>query len=76
MMKVFNFRLDDRTEADLLAMAQYVGKPGNYTAGLCGLIQDWRRLKAEHEARLSRAAELARHEEYLDAMEQHEEATA
>jgi len=69
-----NFRLDEQINADLLAMAKHVGKPGNRTAGLYALVAEWRRLKAERDARLDQAAQIARHEEYLDAMERHEEA--
>ena len=65
-----NFRLDEQIDADLLAMAERVGKPGNRTAGLYALAADWRRLKAAHEIRESyRAAQIARHEECCDAME-------
>ena len=72
-MKSFNVRLTEEAEADLLEMAEHVaGKPGNLAAGFYALVAEWRRLKAAEAARLDRAARLARHEEYVDAMEQHD----
>lgn len=74
-MRAFNVRLTDEAEADLLAMAEHVaGKPGNLTAGFYALVVEWRRFKVEHDARLDRAAQIARHEERLDAMERRAEA--
>jgi len=69
-----NFRLDEQINADILAMAEHVGKPGNRTAGLYAILAEWRRLKAIDQARY--AAQIARHEEYLDAMDRHDKATA
>jgi len=72
-----NFRLDEQINADLLAMAKHVGKPGNRTAGLYAIIAEWRRLKAVYEARdAAHIARIVRHEEYLDALDRHDEATA
>ena len=72
--RAFNFRLDEQTHADILAMAEHVGKPGNLTAGLCGVFAQWRRWKAERDAAPFKAAWIAQWEEHLDALEQHDEA--
>jgi len=68
------FRLDEQTEADILAMAHRVGKTGNYTAGLCGVFAEWRRWKAERDAVPFKAAWITQWEEHLDAMDRHDEA--
>ena len=71
----YNFRLDEQAHADILAMAKDVaGKPGNLTAGLCALIAEWRRLRAEAVARHERAAEIWRQEERLAAMDRRADA--
>jgi len=75
--RVFNVRLTNEAEADILAMAEHVaGKPGNLTAGFYALVVEWRGLKAVHEARMDRAAQIMAQEDRLDAMERHDEATA
>ena len=82
-MKAFNVRLTEEVWTDLLTMAQYAGKPNNLAAGFYALVAEWHRLKAADAARLEwqrlkadGGARLARHEEYLDAQDRHEEATA
>jgi len=78
-MKQFNFRLDEQTHADILAMAEHVGKPGQLTAGAVAIFAQWRRWKAAQTARQEQAAQaveriIAQHEEYCDALEQRAEA--
>ena len=73
--RVFNVRLTDEAEADLLAMADHVaGKPGNLTAGFYALWREWGRLKAERDVVPFKAALIAQWEEHLDALERHDEA--
>ena len=69
-----NFRLDEQVDADILAMAKHVGKPGNRTAGLYAILAEWRRLKAEAVARHDRAAQIWRQEEQLAALDRRKEA--
>lgn len=72
----YSFRLDidEETMADIMAMAEHAGRPGNRISGLCALIAEWRRLKAEHEARLDRAAHIMRQEDRLAAMDRRADA--
>lgn len=80
----FRLDLDEETMADIMAMAEHAGRPGNRVAGLCALIAEWRRLKAEHEARADLAVaalgynewamQVAQHDEYCDALERRAEA--
>lgn len=78
----FRLELDEAAMADIMEMAEHVGRPGDRTAGLCAIIADWRRFK--HAATLARREEflnsplggIQRHEEYCDAQDRHDEATA
>jgi len=70
-----NFTLNQQDLDDIQAKAIEIGTPGprGNSPGLRAIIAEWRRWKAEREARLDYSGQAA-WEEYLIALGRHEEA--